>query len=188
MNTQYLHNSCHHSSALRPRWANSQVMTGLVLLSSCTNWVLSSRFNCLFLPGPGRLGLPGILPKNPVSLVLHPGSSDLLRLFCLLPGAGYPIRTDWCCGCIYRYRLFLYTFGSCKAVQLSALFRISTLFSYYYFIKLRIIFISLSFSQTGTPPAMACPPHTNVTRQAPSSPSPCSFSHPLTSLWLALEL
>lgn len=34
--------------------------------------------------------------------------------------------------------------------------------------------------QTGTPPPMACPPHTIVARQAQSCPLPCSFSHPHT--------
>lgn len=57
---------------------------------------------CVFVPGSGRFGLPGVLPKDPVLLILHPGSSDLLRLFGLLPGARYPLSPDRGRGCIYR--------------------------------------------------------------------------------------
>lgn len=59
----------------------------------------------MFVPGSGRFSLPGILPKNPVRLILHPGSGDLLCFFSLLSGAGYPLRASRSCGCIYRYSL-----------------------------------------------------------------------------------
>lgn len=46
----------------------------------------------------------------------------------------------------------------------------------------------LLFCQTGTPPLMACPPHTIVARRDQSCPLPCSFSHLHTCPSLASEL
>lgn len=42
--------------------------------------------------------------------------------------------------------------------------------------------------QTGTPPPMACPPHTIEARRAQSCPLPCSFSHLLMCPSLVSEL
>lgn len=181
----------------------------LPVLGGCSNWFPSPCLNCVFVPGSGRLGLPGVLPKNPVCLILHPGSSDLLCLLCLLPGAGYPLCADRCCGCIYRYapwtnisRYFFINRVSLtriyrsvliispnKSVWIAPFFLLDLFIPPLSFQTFLLIKISIYPSfQTGTQPAMGCPPHMSVTRQAPSSPSPCSSSHPPTSLSWASEL
>lgn len=82
-------------------------MRGLLLL--VLSWLIPvmTDLSCVFIPGSGRLGLPGVLPTNPVRLILQPGSSDLLRLLSLLPGAGYPLCAHRGCSCVNRYTRIL---------------------------------------------------------------------------------
>lgn len=181
------------------RWAkhnNNKVVRRLFhpVLYCCTNWFLSSCLNCVFVPGSGRFGLPGILPKNPVRLILHPGSSDLLRLFRLLPGAGYPLCDRRGCGCVYRYTVLTYNSGTCQLralfIRLNPVSRLIPLVPPSSISNISQVLTQICICpscQTGTQQAMDCPPHMSVTRQAPSSPSPCSTSLPPTSLSWALE-
>lgn len=169
-------------------------MRGLVVLVPW--WFPSISLDCMFLPGSGGVGLPGILPENPLSLILHPGSSDLFCLVCLLLGAGHPIGAGGCGGCIYRYTLLAFEFWMYAFLHILQIKLSSSDWNLRGRKRepSRTRDLNISFNlhiplscQTGTQPAMDCPPHMSATRRAPSSPLPCSISPPHMCPSLASE-